>query len=99
MGCGLSTSTADDEKDSKDFDVSRRNTLVQKPDVSVAIGSGVKKIDKERRIVFIFGKLNLIILLEYLRTVQFLNYFCNVALDVKTVSINVLVLVDLAKQF
>ena len=74
MGCGSSTSTGD-ETDSKDFDFSRRNTLVQKPDVSVAIGSGVKKIDKERRIVFIFGKLNLIILPGYLQAMQLLNHF------------------------
>lgn len=57
MGCGSSTNTGDEEADSKEFDFSRRNTLVQKPEVSVTIGSGVKKIDKERRIVFIFGKL------------------------------------------
>ena len=58
MGCGASYNADNDKglKDGSSFDFSRRNTLVQKPDVSVAIGSGVRKIDKERRIVFIFGK-------------------------------------------
>lgn len=55
MGCG--TSTPDNKEDNRGskFDFTRRNTEVEKPNVVVEIGKGVKKIDPERRIVFIFG--------------------------------------------
>ena len=57
MGCGLSTAEAKEENyDGSKFDFSRRNTIVEKPHVMVEIGKGVKKINPERRIVFIFGK-------------------------------------------
>ena len=52
MGCGNSTA----REDSENGGFSRRNTLVEKPNVVVEIGKGVMKIDRERRIVFIFGR-------------------------------------------
>lgn len=55
MGCGNSTAREDNENGGSRFDFSRRNTLVEKPNVVVEIGKGVMKIDRERRIVFIFG--------------------------------------------
>lgn len=54
MGCGISKVTGFAEVENN-FDFSRRNTIVNKPDVVVEIGKGVKKIDQERRLVFIFG--------------------------------------------
>ena len=56
MGCGNSTGREDNENGGSRFDFSRRNTLVEKPNVVVEIGKGVMKIDRERRIVFIFGR-------------------------------------------
>ena len=56
MGCGNSTARGDNENGGSRFDFSRRNTLVEKPNVVVEIGKGVMKIDRERRIVFIFGR-------------------------------------------
>lgn len=56
MGCGTSTAKDNEENESSKFDFSRRNTIVQRPNVFVEIGKGVKKIDQERRIVFIFGR-------------------------------------------
>lgn len=58
MGCGTSTANDKDENEGSKFDFSRRNTIVEKPNVVVEIGKGVKKIDPERRIVFIFGRWN-----------------------------------------
>lgn len=55
MGCGTSTPKENEENEGSKFDFSRRNTIVEKPNVAVEIGKGVKKIDPERRIVFIFG--------------------------------------------
>lgn len=55
MGCGTSTPLENEENEGSKFDFTRRNTLVEKPNVAVEIGKGVKKIDPERRIVFIFG--------------------------------------------
>lgn len=55
MGCGISTPKDKEDKEGSKFDFSRRNTIVEKPNVVVEIGKGVKKIDPERRIVFIFG--------------------------------------------
>lgn len=55
MGCGTSTPKDKEDKEGSKFDFSRRNTIVEKPNVVVEIGKGVKKIDPERRIVFIFG--------------------------------------------
>ena len=56
MGCGTSTAKDNEENEGNKFDFSRRNTIVQRPNVVVEIGKGVKKIDQERRIVFIFGR-------------------------------------------
>ena len=56
MGCGTSTAKGNEENEGNKFDFSRRNTIVQRPNVVVEIGKGVKKIDQERRIVFIFGR-------------------------------------------
>ena len=58
MGCGTSTPKENEENEGSKFDFSRRNTVVEKPNVAVEIGKGVKKIDPERRIVFIFGRWN-----------------------------------------
>lgn len=58
MGCGTSTAKDKEENEGSKFDFSRRNTIVEKPNVVVEIGKGVKKIDPERRIVFIFGRWN-----------------------------------------
>lgn len=55
MGCGNSTEKGNNENEGSKFDFSRRNTIIEKPNVVVEIGKGVKKIDRERRIVFIFG--------------------------------------------
>ncbi|KAL9979514.1 hypothetical protein ACROYT_G017188 [Oculina patagonica] len=55
MGCGTSTAKDDNDNEGSKFDFSRRNTIVEKPNVVVEIGKGVKKIDPQRRIVFIFG--------------------------------------------
>lgn len=55
MGCGPSTPKDNDDKEGSKFDFSRRNTIVERPNVVVEIGKGVKKIDPQRRIVFIFG--------------------------------------------
>lgn len=55
MGCGASTTVHADSSVSS-FDFSRRNTLVKRPEVGVEIGEGVKKLNKNYRIVFIFGK-------------------------------------------
>jgi len=55
MGCGTSTAKDNDDNEGSKFDFSRRNTIVERPSVVVEIGKGVKKIDPERRIVFIFG--------------------------------------------
>lgn len=55
MGCGNSTEKGNNESEGSKFDFSRRNTIIEKPNVVVEIGKGVKKIDRERRIVFIFG--------------------------------------------
>ena len=55
MGCG-SSSGKPSEQEGQTFDWSRRNTLVVKPDVTVEIGQGVKKIDVDkRRVVIVFG--------------------------------------------
>lgn len=56
MGCGTSTAKDNDDNEGSKFDFSRRNTIVERPSVVVEIGKGVKKIDPERRIVFIFGR-------------------------------------------
>ena len=61
MGCGLSTVEENDENDGSKFDFTRRNTIVEKPHVLVEIGKGVKKISPEERIVFIFGKVTLLL--------------------------------------
>jgi hypothetical protein len=55
MGCGPST-PAQADSGVTSFDFSRRNTLVKKPDVAVEIGEGVKKLNKDYRVVFIFGE-------------------------------------------
>lgn len=54
MGCGPST-PGNDEAVESPFDWSRRNTLVEKPDVIVEIGEGITKINKTKKVVFIFG--------------------------------------------
>ena len=56
MGCGNSTEKGNNENEGSKFDFSRRNTIIEKPNVVVEIGKGVQKIDRERRIVFIFGR-------------------------------------------
>lgn len=67
MGCGASTTVHADSSVSS-FDFSRRNTLVKRPEVAVEIGEGVKKLNKDYRIVFIFG--------ECFSFISFLYRFC-----------------------
>lgn len=55
MGCGVSNIAGTAEGENL-FDFSRRNTIVDKPNVSVQIGEGVRKIDSEHRLVFVFGR-------------------------------------------
>ena len=55
MGCGVSN-IADNAERENLFDFSRRNTMIDKPNVSVQIGKGVKKIDAEHRLIFVFGR-------------------------------------------
>lgn len=73
MGCGISTAKDNEENEVSKFDFSRRNTIVQRRNVVVEIGKGVKKIDQERRIVFIFGRSTRCSLNFYL----FLIVFCH----------------------
>lgn len=54
MGCGVSNIAGTAEGENL-FDFSRRNTIVDKPNVPVQIGEGVRKIDSEHRLVFVFG--------------------------------------------
>lgn len=56
MGCGMSSVKEREDNEGFKFDFSRRNTIVERPNVVVEIGKGVKKIDRDRRIVFIFGR-------------------------------------------
>lgn len=55
MGCGVSNIAGTAEGENL-FDFSRRNTIVDKPNVPVQIGEGVRKIDSEHRLVFVFGR-------------------------------------------
>lgn len=54
MGC--SSSAPVKKESSSNYDFSRRNTIVTRPDVPVEIGGSVKKLDEKNRVVFIFGK-------------------------------------------
>lgn len=54
MGCNSSTPVK--KASSSNYDFSRRNTIVSRPDVPVEIGNGVKKLNAENRVVFIFGE-------------------------------------------
>ena len=67
MGCGISAAKDNEENEGSKFDFSRRNTIVERPNVVVQIGKGVKKIDQERRIIFIFGRFQLGVLLIFIR--------------------------------
>lgn len=75
MGCGTSTPKENEENEGSKFDFSRRNTIVEKPNVAVEIGKGVKKIDPERRIVFIFGRWNCFFCVQTILCFSFIVHF------------------------
>lgn len=58
MGCGISMFKENEENEGFKFDFSWWNMIVEKLNVVVEIGKGVKKIDLEWWIVFIFGRWN-----------------------------------------